>query len=91
MYLPFERRNATTLALLERGYAEPMFLSADSCASLDWFPDETVDVLMREGAVKDWTITLIHDRVIPALREGGMTDKQLTTMLVDNPRRWLGG
>jgi len=30
MYLPTERRNATTLALLERGYAERMFLSADS-------------------------------------------------------------
>lgn len=90
MYLPFERRNATTLALLERGYAERMFISADSCASLDWFPDETVELLMREGAVDDWTITIVHDRVIPALREGGMTDEQLETMLVENPRRWLG-
>jgi len=46
---------------------------------------------MREGAVNDWTITLVHDKVIPALREGGMADEQLETMLVDNPRRWLGG
>jgi phosphotriesterase-related protein len=89
MYLPTERRNATTLALLERGHAERMFLSADSCASLDWFPDETVEVLMREGAVKEWTITLVHDRVIPALREGGMTAEQEKTMLEENPRAWL--
>ena len=38
MYLPAAQRNATVLALLERGYAERMFLSADSCATLDWFP-----------------------------------------------------
>ena len=89
MYLPTEKRHATALALLERGYAERMFLSADSCATLDWFPDETVEVLVREGAVKDWTITLVPDQVVPALREGGMTDDQLTTMMEANPKRWL--
>ncbi len=51
MYLPTERRNATTLALLERGYADRMVLSADSCASLDWFPGETVGQLVAAGAV----------------------------------------
>ena len=40
MYLPYEQRNATTLALLERGYADRMFLSADSCATIDWFAQE---------------------------------------------------
>jgi len=89
MYQPTERRNATTLALLERGYAGQMFVSADSCATLDWFPDETVEVLVREGAVKDWTITLVPDQVLPALREGGMTADQEKTMMEKNPRRWL--
>jgi phosphotriesterase-related protein len=27
--------------------------------------------------------------VIPALKEAGVTDEQLTTMLVDNPRRYF--
>jgi phosphotriesterase-related protein len=89
MYLPTERRNATVLALLERGYADRMFLSADSCATIDWFPEEIEQQLLEQGAVKDWTTTLIHDQVIPTLRAGGMTEQQLTTMLVDNPRRWL--
>jgi len=89
MYLPMEKRIPTTLALLERGYAEKLFISADSCGSLDWFPDEAVQQMMEAGAVKDWTITLIHDQVIPALREGGMTDDQLTTLLEENPKRWL--
>jgi phosphotriesterase-related protein len=89
MYLPTERRNATTLALLERGYAGQMFISADSCATLDWFPDEMVEVLVREGAVKDWTITLVPDQVLPALREGGMGAEQEKTMMEENPKRWL--
>ena len=89
MYLPTERRNATVLALLERGYADRMFLSADSCASIDWFSPEAAEQLLEAGAVKDWNTTLIHDQVIPALRAGGMTDAQLATMLEDNPRRWL--
>jgi phosphotriesterase-related protein len=91
MYLPMDRRLNTAQALLEKGYEERMFLSADSCASLDWFPEETVEVLMREGAVKDWTITLVPDQVIPALKERGMTDAQLETMMVENPKRWLAG
>jgi phosphotriesterase-related protein len=89
MYLPTERRNATVLALLERGYADRMFLSADSCASIDWFPDEIEEQLLEQGAVKDWDTRLIHDKVLPTLRAGGMTAEQESTMLVDNPRRWL--
>ena len=89
MYLPMERRMPTALALLERGYADRMFLSADSCASIDWFPEETIAVLQREGAVKDWTITLVPDQVLPALREGGMTPEQETTMMEENPKAWL--
>ena len=91
MYLPADRRNATVLALLERGYVERMFLSQDYVVALDWFPEEQVQQLMEAGAVKDWSMTLLFDTIIPQLREGGMTDEQLDTMLVDNPRRWLAG
>ncbi len=89
MYLPTERRNATVLALLERGYADRRFLSADSCASIDWFSPEAAEQLLAAGAVKDWNTTLIHDQVLPTLRAGGMTDAQVSTILEDNPRRWL--
>ena len=91
MYLPADRRNATVLALLERGHVERMFLSQDYVVALDWFPEEQVEQLMAAGAVKDWSMTLLFDTIIPQLREGGMTDEQLDTMLVDNPRRWLAG
>ena len=91
MYLPAERRNATVLALLEQGHADRIFLSQDYVVALDWFPEEQVQQLMEAGAVKDWSMTLLFDQIIPQLREGGMTDEQLDTMLVDNPRRWLAG
>ena len=91
MYLPADRRNATVLALLERGHVERMLISQDYVVALDWFPEEQVQQLMEAGAVKDWSMTLLFEQIIPQLREGGMSDEQLDTMLVDNPRRWLAG
>jgi phosphotriesterase-related protein len=89
IFLPMEQRNATVTALLERGYAERMFLSQDFCATLDWYPPEVALQLMEQGAAKDWSMTLVFEQVIPTLRESGMTDEQLETMLVSNPKRWL--
>jgi phosphotriesterase-related protein len=89
IFLPMERRNATVTALLARGYADRMFLSQDFCATLDWYPPEMGRQLMEQGAAKDWSMTLVCDQVIPALRESGMTDEQLQTMMVANPKRWL--
>jgi phosphotriesterase-related protein len=89
IFLPMERRNATVIALLERGYAERMFLSQDFCATLDWYPPEVGKQMMEAGAAKDWSMTLVFEQVIPALREAGMSDEQLETMMVENPKRWL--
>jgi phosphotriesterase-related protein len=89
MFLPYEERHRTTLALLERGYAERIFLSADSCATIDWFPHEVVEQMLAAGMAKQWDIRIVHQRVIPDLREGGMTEAQERTMLVENPVRWL--
>jgi len=90
LFLPEERRIPTVLALLERGYADRMFLSADSNATLDWYPIEVARQMFEAGMTKDWDIRKVPERVIPALRDGGMTEEQLETMMVDNPKRWLG-
>jgi phosphotriesterase-related protein len=89
LFLPTDRRNATVLALLERGYVDRMFLSQDYCSSIDWFPPE-VQVVLKEQAVPDWSMTFLFESVIPELKERGMTDKQLDQMMVENPKRWLG-
>jgi phosphotriesterase-related protein len=91
MFLPYEQRNETALALLERGYAERIFLSADSCATIDWFPHEVVEQLLAAGMAKDWDIRIVHQRVLVDLREGGMSEEHERAMLVENPVRWLTG
>ncbi len=88
LFLPVDRRNATVLALLERGYADRMMLSQDYCSTLDWFPPEMEEQLRPTVAPK-WSMTLLFEEVIPELKEKGMTDQQLETMMADNPRRWL--
>ncbi len=88
LFLPTDKRNATVLALLERGYADRMFLSQDYCSTLDWFPPEVQEAL-KASEVPEWSMTMLFESVIPELKERGLTDEQLETMLVENPKRWL--
>jgi phosphotriesterase-related protein len=89
IFLPTHKRQDTTLALLERGYAERMFLSQDYCSTIDWFPREVQDYL-KANEVPDWSMTFLFEKVIPELKERGMSDAQLDQMMVQNPKRWLG-
>lgn len=89
MYLPYDKRQATTLALLERGYADRIFISADSCATIDWFPQPVVEQLIQAGMAVDWDIRIVPEKVLPDLREQGMSEEQERTVMVDNPVAWL--
>ena len=82
--LPTERRNATVIALCERGYADRMTLSQDACAFIDWFPQELISQM-----APNWHFTFLWEGVLPALREGGVSDDQIATMMESNPRAWL--
>ncbi|MBV9916576.1 MAG: phosphotriesterase [Solirubrobacterales bacterium] len=94
IFLPTDRRNATVIELLRRGHAERMFLSQDFdppiAAGLDWYPPEVIEQLEATGAATNWSMTFLFEAVIPALEQAGMTGEQLDTMMVQNPRRWLG-
>ena len=89
IFLPYEKRQATAKALLERGYANRIFLSADSVGTTDWFPPNVIDGLIASGAANDWTIRMVPERVLPDLREWGMTEEQERTMMVENAVGWL--
>src|ERR671918_400468 len=89
LFLPTDRRNATVLALLEKGRADRMFLSQDYCSTIDWFPLE-VQAYLKANEVPKWSMTFLFEEVIPELKERGMTDDQLEQMMVENPKRWLG-
>jgi len=83
--LPDDQRVATVAALAREGLAGRMVLSHDASCHIDWFPPG-----VREQIAPNWHHTHLHDQVLPALRRGGVTEEQITTMLVDNPRRYFG-
>jgi phosphotriesterase-related protein len=92
MFLPIDKRNATAAELLRRGHAERMIISQDYCATIDWYPAEAKEVFEGQGAIRNWSMTLVFDEVVPALRELGVVDDAtFKTIFVENPRRWLAG
>ncbi|WP_158893640.1 phosphotriesterase family protein [Amycolatopsis anabasis] len=84
LLLPFEDRVATVAALCERGYASQLVLSQDASCYIDWLPADRLPVL-----APNWHYLHVTRDVLPALRERGVGERDITTMLVDNPRRFL--
>jgi phosphotriesterase-related protein len=84
--LPFEQRVDTVAELTRRGYADRMVLSHDASCYIDWFPQEVIPLFAPA-----WHYLHLFDDVLPALRERGVTDDQIETMLVTNPRRYFSG
>jgi phosphotriesterase-related protein len=82
--LPFEARVETVAELCRRGYAQRIVLSHDAACHIDWFAPGA-----RELHHPRWHFGHIHDEVLPALRERGVTDAQIATMLIANPRDYF--
>jgi phosphotriesterase-related protein len=80
--LSFEDRVATVAALCKRGHAGKMVLSHDAACFNDWLPERDLPAVLPR-----WNFLHIHNDVIPALRKQGVTDAQIETMLVENPRK----
>ncbi|MFF5498174.1 phosphotriesterase [Streptomyces aquilus] len=81
---PLEQRVETVAQLVRLGYASQLVLSHDCPCFLDYL---TTD--QRELVAPSWEYTHIHDDVLPALRKAEVSDEDLRTMLVDNPRRFF--
>jgi phosphotriesterase-related protein len=87
IYNTTPRRVATIAALCERGYADRMVLSHDSACFMDYFGgawDEALSTL-----APNWRYDHIHDDVLAALLDSGVTDEQIEQMLVFNPKRYF--
>jgi phosphotriesterase-related protein len=79
--LPMEQRVETVARMCERGHAPKLVLSHDYSSFIDWFPEQ--DVPLR---LPNWHYLHISKDVIPALKRRGVTEEQIRTMLVDNPK-----
>jgi phosphotriesterase-related protein len=82
IYLPTDKRVATIARMCELGYAHKMVLSHDTSCYFDW-----VDPNLKQRILPNWHYNHIPDDVLPALRAAGVSDADITTMTVGNPRR----
>lgn len=79
----FEARADIVVELCRRGFADRLVLSQDAACYIDWIDPAVLPFLPQ------WHYLHIHDDVLPYLREHGVTDDQITAMLVDNPRAYF--
>ena len=79
----FEARADIVVELCRRGYASQLVLAHDTSCYIDWLAPG-----LREF-IPQWHYLHIAQEVLPYLREHGVTDEQIETMLVTNPRRVL--
>jgi phosphotriesterase-related protein len=82
IFLEGPKRVATIAKMCELGYAEKMVLSHDASCYFGW-----ADPALREKLLPNWHFNHIPDDVIPALKDAGVSDQQVQTMTVENPRR----
>ncbi len=87
LLLPLEDRVSTIVALVRRGYLDRITLSHDCFCWSDGLPSEAA----RAKLIPEHSYLYVAHKVIPALLESGITQDQIDTMLVDNPRRHFEG
>ena len=81
--LGFEDRVATVVELCRRGWSSRLVLAHDAACYIDWLQPDLKPFL------PNWHYLHIHDDVVPALLERGVTQDQVDEMLIHNPRTWF--
>jgi phosphotriesterase-related protein len=79
----FEDRADTLVEMCRRGYAGSMVLSHDASCYLDWIDQEVLPFLAQ------WNYLHIGDEVLPYVRDRGVTEDEIATMLIENPRHFF--
>jgi phosphotriesterase-related protein len=79
----FEARCDIVVELCRRGFSERMVLSHDAACYIDWIDPNVLPFMAQ------WHYLHIEQDVLPYLREHGVTEEQITSMLVDTPRRFF--
>ncbi|MPY99806.1 MAG: phosphotriesterase-related protein [Actinophytocola sp.] len=88
MFNPTADRVRTIATLCAQGYADRIVISHDAACYMDFFSGEASQQMLRQAA-PNWHYLHIPRDVLPALREQGVTEDDITTMLVANPQRYF--
>ncbi len=86
---PDRLRIATLAGLLAIGYADRIMLSHDAVGCFLGRP--RVLTPEQQALRAKWNYTHIHREVLPLLREAGVRQETIDTILRDNPRRFFEG
>jgi phosphotriesterase-related protein len=86
---PFDVNLKNVAELCQAGYADKIMLSHDTVNV--WLGRPTVLPEKFIPAFKNWHIAHVSNDFIPALKAQGVTDEQIKTMMVDNPRKLFLG
>ncbi len=84
-----EQRYPVMIELIKRGYGDRLMISHD-CV-LNWLgrplqiPEEALPL------IANWHPSHLFNNIIPALKEGGVTEAQIETIIKENPRRLFTG
>lgn len=83
-----DQREIALIGLIKTGYVNQIMISHDWINYWNARPmvSDTVSKLLPK-----WKPTHIFEDILPVLRKAGITEEQITTMLVDNPRRFFEG
>lgn len=82
--LPYDDRIATLVKLIRGGYAGSIVIAHDASCFIDWFDPE-----LKRQAVPRWNFRHISEDVLPALLAAGVSEDDIDTILVKNPRRYF--
>ena len=69
--------------LCRRRYADRMVLAHDAACYVDMIDPDVLAMMTQ------WNYLHIYDEVLPYMRERGVTEAQIDTMLVETPRRYF--
>lgn len=87
---PDEVRMEAMIKLMRSGATEHIVISNDACFC--WAQNEEPavlrDFLAKEYATR-WHVLRVSDVIIPALKARGVTEAEIHTLMVENPRRYF--
>jgi phosphotriesterase-related protein len=82
-------RYAVMLDLIAKGYQNQLMISHDTVCTWLGRPVKLPEAALQ--FVANWHPTHLFRNIIPALKQGGVSDAQIKTIVEDNPRRLFEG
>lgn len=86
---PDKLRKACLIALIGIGYVDRILLSQDCWAYWLGRPYEFSDA--AKPFLANWSYVHVFNNIIPALKEAGISQDKINTLMVENPRRIFSG